>query len=178
MVYLVTWSIDPRDHILFARVYGTVCLCVYRIIVNKGFKIRFRSISILPKPNKKELKTCHKLWFSNPEVIATWCYTPLIYQSFNSVLSKVDRVCTLGCKDEKIRFLKKKNQSKLIFSETCLCSVLKFVGNFLSSPDKKIYQIFFIFCLLRLKINWSKLLSLKLAKLHHIHLSFTFIKFY
>ena len=105
VVYLVTWSIDPRDHILFAKVYGTVCLCLYRIIVNKGFKIRFRSISILTKPNKNKLKTCLKLWFSNPYVFATWCYTPLIYQSILFYQRGWQWFAPVGCKDEGIRKL-------------------------------------------------------------------------
>ena len=52
----------------------------------------------------KELSFCHKLWFSNFNIVATQCGRPLIFQTMNSVRSnnvslKYQRFTSSGCKD-------------------------------------------------------------------------------
>ena len=38
-------------------------------------------------PLSKELSFCHKLWFSNFNIVATQCRRPLIFQTMNGIRS-------------------------------------------------------------------------------------------
>ena len=56
----------------------------------------------------KELSLCHKLKFSNPNIFATQCRRPQIFQTMNSVRSnsvslKYQRPTPSGCKDIGVR---------------------------------------------------------------------------
>ena len=63
----------------------------------------------------KELSFCHKLWFSNFNIVATQCRRPLIFQAMNAARSynvslKYQMSTSSGCKDigiTKIEFVKK-----------------------------------------------------------------------
>ena len=55
----------------------------------------------------KELSFCHRLWFSNFNIIATQCSKPLIFQTMNAVRSnnvslKNQRFTSSGYKDIRI----------------------------------------------------------------------------
>ena len=59
-------------------------------------------------PNTKELSFCNKLWFSNPYIFPTRCFSPLIFQTMNSIRSniltlKYQRFTSSDWKDIRIR---------------------------------------------------------------------------
>ena len=64
---------------------------------------------------EKELSFCHKLWFSDFNIVATQCHRSLIFQTMNAIRSnnvslKYQRFTPYGCKD--IGFTKTESVAK------------------------------------------------------------------
>ena len=59
----------------------------------------------------KELSFCHKLCLANPDIFATWCCRPLIFQTMisvrsNNLILKYQGFTPSGCKDIGLRTFK------------------------------------------------------------------------
>ena len=74
----------------------------------------------------KELSLCHKLKFSNPNIFATQCRRPYIFQTMNSVRLnnvslKYQRPSPSGCKDIGIRKFEFAEKTQFL----CLVTILE-----------------------------------------------------
>ena len=85
---------------IFEVVYGWFISLLPLIVLDNLFQLN--------RWSPKELRLCHKLWFSNPYIITTKCRRPFIFQTVNYVKPnnwslKFHKFTPTGCKYIRIR---------------------------------------------------------------------------
>ena len=68
--------------------HRTVPNCVHRTVHNCVHTVQYTIAFVYCHWARKELSFCHKLWFSNFNIVATQCRRPLIFQTMNAIRSK------------------------------------------------------------------------------------------
>jgi len=86
------------------------------------YSLRYHALRLY---SAMELSLCHKLWFSNPYILATQCRRPKLFQTMNTSRSnnlnlKYKRFTKSGCKDIGIKKLEFVAKTQFLSSDSCI----------------------------------------------------------
>ena len=112
--FIFSWGCSGEGRVREIYFFKTSTVTSAKITLSYSIKVKSKYL-------KKELSLCHKLWFSNFNIVATQWRRPLIFQTINAVRLnnvslKYQRFTSLRCRNIRITKVKFVAKTQLQFT--------------------------------------------------------------